>query len=112
MKGGVALGQQDEECSAPAGPLLHPHPPTVKPRKPGHEGKPEPEARRVPPGMGALAEGFEDGVTELFGNPGAGILDGDEDAALTQANSDPYRSPGWRVPNGVHEQVLHDPLDD
>ena len=99
-----------ERC-APTRSIFHPGSSTVELSEPGHEREADP----CPGGVGrdgrALPERFEDGVAERLGNPGPVVLHGYQNAAKIFVNLQPYGAIAAGVPNGVHHQVLDDPLD-
>jgi hypothetical protein len=83
----------------------------VELREPPDERQPDTDARRMLRRVGALPERFEDRLAELGRDARPVVLHEQEDAIGGRMNADPDRGGLRRVPDGVGEQVLDDPLD-
>jgi hypothetical protein len=77
----------------------------------GDERQPDADAWRCARGTGTLTEGLEDRVLELVRDAVALVLDDDQESVLAPLHPCPDAAVGGRVPCGVRQQVLDDPLD-
>src|SRR5439155_4302336 len=95
-----------------AGTAYDPRASTVELGEALHEGQTHPDPRGMPGrGAGGLAERFEDLLAELGRDPRSVVLDHEQQATVRRNRTHPHLGFRRRVPEGVREEVLDDPLD-
>lgn len=88
-----------------------PRPPAVQGGEPGHERQADPGSGAARTGGAPLAERLEDHRLHPLGDPGALVLDREQNTVLASPHLDKHRSADRRVLRGVDKKVLEDPLD-
>ena len=100
----------DHEAGATSGSVLDPYRAVVASDVLRHQSQAQPGAGvgAALPGAGAAGEPLEHPLPQLFGNPGAPVVDFEPKPPTPSADCDPH-SPA-AVPSGVVEQVADHPL--
>src|SRR5881296_1618095 len=104
-----AQGQQDAERRPASGPVLDPGLPAVERRELRHEGEADAGSGRRR--AVSAHERLEDPLLLLVRDPGAGVVDAEQEPLVPARRRDPHSRAGRRVLQRIRDEVVDDPLD-